>query len=75
MKRNDALKIVNPVLGLLVLSQFVTGVSADAIGKEAFAILHQGAAFVLVSVALLHVILNWNWIKANFLGRTGQPEK
>lgn len=70
MKRNTMLKIVNPVLGVLVISQILTGLLADTLPPKAFEILHEDGGFLLAGVAALHLILNWNWVKANFFKRT-----
>ncbi len=66
MKRNTALKILNPILGVLALNQILTGFLGDHLSHEAFEILHEGGGIAFGVVALLHVILNWNWVKANF---------
>lgn len=66
MKRNAMLKILNPLLGILFVNQMLTGIFNEALPHEAFEIMHEGCGFVLAVVALLHVILNWNWVKANF---------
>ena len=67
MTRNTALKILNPVLGILVLNQVLTGFFSDALPPKAFEIFHEGGAFVFAAAALLHVTLNWNWVKLNFM--------
>ncbi len=66
MKRNTILKILNLALGVLLVNQIVTGIFHEALSYEAFEIMHQGVAFVFAAIAILHVILNWNWVKANF---------
>jgi hypothetical protein len=66
MKRNDMLKVVNPILGLLVLSQILTGIFGEALPYKAFEILHKGGGYFLASVVALHLFLNWNWVKANY---------
>ena len=66
MKRNTMLKIVNPILGVLLVNQALTGILHEALPHEAFEIMHEGGGLVLAVVAILHVILNWNWVKANF---------
>ena len=38
MKRNTMLKIVNPVLGVLVISQILTGLLAETLPPKAFEI-------------------------------------
>lgn len=69
MKRNSMLKIVNPILGVLVVSQILTGVFGHSLPYEAFEILHQGGGYLLAVTAALHLILNWNWVKANYFKR------
>jgi hypothetical protein len=66
MKRNDMLKIVNPVLAVLLLNQICTALLHDLLPDEAFEILHGGGGITLAVFATIHIILNWNWIKANF---------
>ena len=60
------LKIINPILALLLLNQVLTAIFHDAISHEAFEILHQGGGVAFAATAALHLILNWNWVKANF---------
>jgi hypothetical protein len=69
MKRNTALKIVNPLLAVLVANQILTGLFGRSLSREGFEILHKDGGFVLAGVAVLHLILNWNWVKANFFKR------
>ena len=66
MMRTSVLKIVNPILGVLLFNQVMTGLLHDMLPHEAYEVLHEGGGIVFAIVALLHVILNWNWIKANF---------
>lgn len=66
MKRNAALKILNPILAALFLNQVIVGLCHKLLPHEAFEILHQGGGIFLTTAIFLHVILNWNWVKANF---------
>lgn len=66
MKRSSILKILNPILGILFLNQILTGLFHDAISKEAYEFFHVGGGILFAVAAVLHVILNWNWVKANF---------
>jgi heme A synthase len=66
MKRNTALKILNPILGILLVNQIATGLLRTKMSYEAFEILHEGAGVVLAGLVVLHLILNFNWIKANY---------
>jgi protein-S-isoprenylcysteine O-methyltransferase Ste14 len=65
VKRNSVLKILNPILALLLLNQILVGLFHGFVPRDVFEILHQGGGIVLATAALLHVILNWNWVKAN----------
>jgi hypothetical protein len=69
MKRNSILKILNPVLAILFLNQILTGILHDTIPKEAYEFLHEGGGVSFAFAAVLHVILNWNWVKTNFYRR------
>ena len=66
MKKNSALKVLNPILGVLALNQILTGFFGEYLSRRAFEILHEGGGILFATVAVLHVILNWNWIKASF---------
>ena len=66
MTKVTALKILNPILALLILNQAATGLLADYLPREAFEILHEGGAYVLIAAVVLHVVLNWAWVKATF---------
>jgi protein-S-isoprenylcysteine O-methyltransferase Ste14 len=69
MKRHSALRILNPILALLLLNQIIVGLFHLSLPHNAFEILHQGGGIILAAAALLHVILNWNWVKVNFIIR------
>jgi hypothetical protein len=66
MKRNAALKILNPILGLLLVCQLATGFFHEALPHELFEVVHEGVAIALAVAALLHLSLNWNWVRANY---------
>ena len=66
MTKVSVLKVVNPSLGLLLINQAVSGILHSRLPSEVFEIMHGAGGLVLVAVAVLHVILNWSWIKANF---------
>jgi len=74
MKRNTAWKILNPILLVLAINQVATAIIFDVQGsskpimsEEAFEFVHEGAGFVFAGLILLHVILNFAWVRANFL--------
>jgi len=67
MKKNTALKIVNPILLVLIISQAATGLLRMKLSPEAFEFIHEGGGIVLVGLVIAHLILNLNWVKANYL--------
>ena len=69
MTRSTALKVLNPILGLLFISQAATGILHDLLPHEVFEISHGVGGLLLVIAAVIHVILNWSWVKATFLKR------
>lgn len=67
MNKNLLLKIVNPILLLLLISQACSGFFRHSLSHEMFEIIHEGGGIVLVVLSSIHLILNWGWIRANFL--------
>jgi heme A synthase len=66
MSKNKALKVVNVLLLVLLINQAATGMLAMKLPHEVFEWGHQRAAYVLLTVAAVHTLLNWNWIKASY---------
>ena len=66
MNKKSALKFINIMIAILILSQAITAAFSDLIGHEAFEAVHEtGGALLLAGVAA-HVILNWGWVKSTF---------
>jgi len=74
MKKNTALKIVNPIMGVLLINQVLVAFLHDLLPKEVFEFLHEGGGVVFAVAAILHVTLNWNWIKMNFLQKASKKD-
>jgi heme A synthase len=66
MKKNTILKIINPILFLLIISQAVTGLLHLKLSPETFETIHEGGGIVLVGLVIVHLILNFNWIRASY---------
>jgi len=45
MTKTSVLKVVNPVLGILLLNQAITALLHDRLPDEAYEALHEGAGF------------------------------
>ena len=74
MTRGSVLKIVNIALGVLFLNQVVTALLSDVLPEEAFEILHEGGGTLLVVAVVLHVALNWGWVRNNLLRKATKPK-
>lgn len=72
--KNTLLKIVNPVLGVLFINQVLMGLLNDFIPRKVFEVLHGGGGIFFAGVAMLHIILNWAWIKANFFRKSHETK-
>ena len=64
------LKIVNPILFILMLIQAISGLGQRFAGQDLFIFLRRvhlpnGILFVIFFV--IHLYLNWGWVKMNFL--------
>ncbi|NLP04561.1 hypothetical protein GX411_01225 [Candidatus Fermentibacteria bacterium] len=71
MNRQKALKVLNPVMFLVFLSVSAGGVAKllDAVDYLTFKRFHPVAGLTLVALAVLHVILNWPWVRQQFGGK------
>lgn len=67
MNKNLLLKIVNSVLFLLFISQACSGFFHHSLSHELFEIIHEGGGIFLVLLSLIHLYLNWGWVRVNFL--------
>lgn len=69
MKRNTALKILNPILLLFFINQATTVFLIDHLSPKAFGLFHKTGGAIFLCLIALHFILNFNWVKANYFPR------
>jgi hypothetical protein len=69
MIKQTLLKFLNPLLPILLICQLITGFFNEQIGYETFEALHPNVGIALAVVALIHVVLNWSWIKSTYFKR------
>ncbi len=69
MNKQRMLVIVNIMLGVLVISQFATLFFMEFVGAEWTKEFHEINGFILFGLILVHVVLNWQWIKHNVFKR------
>ena len=66
IKKASILKIINPIVGLLFLSQAGLGIFHEIIPYEIFHAIHGPLGYIFTLLVVSHIYLNWNWIKTNF---------
>ena len=69
MSKKKALKYINPIIGLLILSQTLSGLFNRLLNYETFVIIHKGGGILLFIGVVIHLALNWGWVKATFIIR------
>jgi len=73
--KNQILKILNPIIGLLVLNQAITSSLNDYFPKKLFEFVHGGGGLLLVTGVTVHVIMNWKWVQTTYFKKKGVPSK
>ena len=66
MNKVNILKILNLILGVLIINQALTGLLNDFLSPETFELIHEGGGISLVLGIVLHVIFNYKWIRINY---------
>ncbi len=66
MKKKDALKIINPILLVLVVNQFATGLKPNLFGAGSFRLMHKRVSWLLAAGLVAHLALNFSWIKSAY---------
>jgi hypothetical protein len=64
--KNQILKILNPAIGVLFINQVLMGLMSDILPRKVFEVMHGGGGMVFAVLVLLHLMMNWGWVKANF---------
>ena len=63
MSRIQVLKILNPILFLLIIFQIISGLNPLIVPYQ----VHQWVGIGIAVGILLHLTLNWMWIRTNIL--------
>ena len=60
------LKISIPIQFLLLISQALTGLNHDRIPDLTYQYVHVLPGLLLVTLVLVHLAINWDWVRANY---------
>lgn len=63
MNKPKLLKIINPLLLLVFICLASTGLLHNFLPYEFFHLVHSKLGYTFVLLSVIHIYLNWNWIK------------
>ncbi len=66
MNRTNTLKYINPVIAILIVSQLLSALLSEILSPKIFDVWHKGGGLLLFIGILLHLILNWGWVKSTY---------
>jgi uncharacterized membrane protein len=69
MSKQKVLLVLNPVMALVLLALAITAMLHVQIPYNIYRILHPGLGYTFLTGVVLHVILNWSWIRTMLLKR------
>lgn len=72
MNKNAALRIVNPIMAALILAQPLSAFLLSLTDWDVFEGVHIAGGVCLLIGAVVHVLLNWSWVKMNFLKKAAK---
>jgi hypothetical protein len=61
------LKVLNPIIALLILNQVFSALLHGALSNKLFEKIHETGGFLLFIGVVIHLFLNWGWVKATYL--------
>jgi hypothetical protein len=70
MNKAQLLKVTNLVLFISAALQIVTVLALPLnINKRMFFEIHKYNGFLFIALIIIHLALNWSWVKATYLKR------
>jgi hypothetical protein len=66
MKKQNALKVINVLLLILILCVVTSAILHDFIPYVVYMAVHALPGMFFVILAIIHIILNWSWVKSNY---------
>lgn len=74
MKKTTPLKILNPILLVLILAQFLTILVPKIWPSLYLGEIHELNGYLFGAVLLLHLFLNRAWVKSTYFARKPKAE-
>lgn len=71
---NKWLVISIPIQAILMLSELITGLNSERIPPGTYEIVHEGGGILLVTMVVIHAIINWPWIRSHYFTRNSQKK-
>lgn len=65
MDKQRLLRVVNILMGIFFLVIALTGIFHELIPYAFYEKVHPAAGFIFTILAVMHLKLNWGWIKIN----------
>jgi hypothetical protein len=62
-----ALKVLNPILALIILNQIFSALLSNVLSHRLFEKIHETGGFLLIIGVVIHILLNWSWVKTTYL--------
>ena len=69
MNRAKILEYINPIIAILIVSQLISALLSDILPQEIFEAWHKGGGLLLFIGIIVHLVLNWGWVKSTYLKR------
>jgi len=69
MNRAKILEYINPIIAILIVSQLISALLSDILPQEIFEAWHKGGGLLLFIGIIVHLVLNWAWVKSTYLKR------
>jgi hypothetical protein len=67
MNKTAILKVLNPLMAVDFIFLVCTALLSDVIPREIYVVVHPVLGYIFAACVLAHLILNWSWIKNNYL--------
>lgn len=71
MKKNTVLRTLNLILLVMFVNQAATVLFREELPIWAFRFFHMGGGAILLGLIAMHLALNLNWVRANYLPKAG----